>query len=108
MSAYGLFFIARGRKMNKEKPKFEFYEKMRVISDDPEAAEVRGELGVIMAQSDEGEPYEYAVFIYRDEICRDLDEDEIESAGEFDSRENLYDSGSFRVSVDKDGHGTVR
>ena len=45
------------------KPKFQFYEVVRVISNNPELAEIQGETGAILGLSEHGDPeYEYGVF----------------------------------------------
>ena len=49
-------------------PKFQFYEYVRVVSADPELAEIDGERGAILGRSeDEDGGYGYAVLIAREE-----------------------------------------
>lgn len=91
------------------KPKFQFYEVVRVISDDPELAEIHGETGAILGLSEHGDPeYEYGVFINRDEIVWSVAEHDLESTGVFLKRADFYDdSVSIRVQVDEQGRGTL-
>lgn len=89
-------------------PKFQFYGKVRVASNNPELAEIGGEIGAILgiAENDDGS-FGYAVFIYRDEICLNIAEDDLEATGEFDRRETFYDDSSIRVRVDELGQGWI-
>lgn len=90
-------------------PRFQFYETVRVASDDPELAEIRGERGAIlgMSEHDDG-TFGYAVFIFRDEMCWDLAESELEATGVFGRREDFYDDPSVvRVRVDEQGRGWI-
>ena len=90
------------------KPRFQFYEIVRVASSDPELTEIHGERGAILgvSENDNG-TFGYAVFIYRDEICWDLAEGELEATGEFSRREEFYDGTSIRVRVDEQGRGWI-
>ena len=79
--------------------KFDFYEKVRVVSISPSKAQIVGEIGAILgkANNEHGE-WSYAVHIYRDKISWQCTENELESTGEFDKRESFYDGSSIRVS----------
>lgn len=91
------------------KPKFQFYEVVRVISDDPELAEIHGETGAILGLSEHGDPeYEYGVFIDRDEVVWSVSESALEATGIVKQRADFYDDNlSIRVQVDEQGHGTI-
>ena len=90
------------------KPRFQFYEIVRVASSDPELTEIHVERGAILgvSENDNG-TFGYAVFIYRDEICWDLAEGELEATGVFSRREEFYDGTSIRVRVDEQGRGWI-
>ena len=90
-------------------PKFEFYEKVKVCSDDPQKSEVRGELGAIVGrvQRESGDWY-YAVHVYKTSEGWDFYESELEATGEFDVRETFYDGETVRVAVDERGHGRLK
>lgn len=87
-------------------PRFQFYEHVRVVSTDPELAEIQGEVGVILgrAELDDG-AFSYGVFIDRDEICWDLPEEALVSMGQIDQCEDHYDGTSIGVRVDEQGRG---
>lgn len=91
------------------KPKFQFYEVVRVISADPELAEIRGETGPILGLSEHGEPeYEYGVFIDRDGMLWSVAERDLQSTGEIKQRADFYDDNvSIRVQIDEQGRGAV-
>ena len=89
-------------------PRFQFYEIVRVASGNATLATIHGETGAIlgMAEHDDG-AYGYAVFIYRDQICWSIDEEDLEATGRFSSREAFYDGTSVRVRVDEHGRGWI-
>ncbi len=91
------------------KPKFQFYEVVRVISNNPELAEIQGETGAILGLSEHGDPeYEYGVFIDRDGLLWSVAEHDLESTGIIKQRADFYDDKvSIRVQVDEQGRGTV-
>jgi hypothetical protein len=91
-----------------DKPKFDFYEKVRITSSLPSKQEVAGEVGAVLgkAQNDNSD-WSYAVWVYRDSICWSMHEHEMESTGEFDKEETFYSGKSVRVRVDKHGRGTI-
>ena len=91
------------------RPKFQFYEIVRVVSNDPELTEIHGERGAIlgMSQDDSGE-YAYGVFIDRDETCWCIPESELQATGEIAERSAFYDDNtSIRVRVDEQGRGHI-
>lgn len=88
-------------------PKFQFYEYVRVVSADPELAEIDGERGAILGRSeDEDGGYGYAVLIARDGLCWSVAEADLQATGEFGTRADFYGDESIRVRVDADGRGT--
>jgi len=64
--------------------RFDFREVVRVVSDDPELAEIHGDTGVILGRGDDLSAPEYGVFIYREERVWSLPEEALESTGRFD------------------------
>lgn len=88
-------------------PKFQFYQYVRVVSDDPALAEINGERGAILGRSeDENGGYGYAVLIGRDGICWSVDEADLQATGESGIRADFYGEESIRVRVDADGRGS--
>jgi hypothetical protein len=90
-------------------PKFQFYEIVRINSNNPELAEIQGETGAILGRSDEENGlYSYGVFIDRDEICWCVAEEDIESTGVVLQRADFYDDNRvIRVQVDEQGRGII-
>jgi hypothetical protein len=86
---------------------FDFYERVRVVSDRPELAPIRGEIGAVVGRSESGSHCGYAVWIYKEQECWDVMESELEPTGESDSRESLYGGESVRIAVDEGGRGRV-
>ncbi len=89
-------------------PKFQFYEIVRVASSDLELTEIQGEIGAVLGMSEHENKdgkFNYGVHIYRDEICWDIPEDDLEATGVFSCREEFYDDTSIRVRVDEQGRG---
>ena len=84
-----------------ESPQFEFYEKVRIYSPNPDLKDISGEVGAVLGrvQRDDGK-WRYAVHIYRDSECWDIDESDMHSTGEHDCRESFYDGSSIKVSED--------
>ena len=80
-------------------PKFDFYEKVKVITTSRTKAKIAGEIGAVLGRSsnDSGQWF-YAVTIYRDGISWYCAEEELESTGEFDKPEAFYDGTSIRVN----------
>jgi hypothetical protein len=87
------------------KPKYDFYEIVRVIS-----PKKRGHEGAVLgrAQNENGK-WGYAVALYSDDkLVWDFQEDELEPTGRKDRRESFYDGTTIRVQVDPDtGEGTI-
>lgn len=87
-------------------PKFQFYEIVRVVSRNDELTEIQGQRGAILGMSEDVDnTVRYGVFIFRDEICWNLDEDDLEAADECARREDFYDGTSIHVQVDEEGRG---
>ncbi len=84
--------------------RFEFYEKVRISSDDDELAEVNGQLAAVLGKSveDDGSLVGYAVHIYATGECWSVNERDLAATGEFDRRETFYSGASIRV--DEDGN----
>lgn len=85
--------------------RFDFDDVVRVVSDNPELAEINGERGVISGRGDDTTNPGYAVFIYRDGIVWCVEEDEIEATGERDPRP--APEYAVRVRVDEQGRGNA-
>lgn len=87
--------------------RFAFYERVRITSDRPELAPIRGELAAVLGRAEgEVEPG-YAVSVYATGECWDVTESDLEPTGEMDRREAFYPGESVRVSVKPDGTGRV-
>ena len=88
--------------------RFDFYERVRIVGEDPSLDEVRGELGAVLGRADEGlgEPA-YAVLVYATGLCWSVNESALEPTGEHDRRESFYDDTqpSLRVSPDGEFRG---
>jgi len=88
--------------------RFLFYEVVRVRNDNPELAEIHGELGAVVGVADSSKgPVEYGVLVFRDEMCWQVSEDDLESTGKCLSRDELYSGERVRVRVDEEGRGSV-
>jgi len=86
--------------------KFQFYEIVRIRKSNPDLGEIHGERGAILGIArDECGAFEYGVFIFRDEICWSVAEDDLESTGEHSRREDFYDNSVIKVKVDEQGRG---
>ncbi len=90
--------------MARRATRFEFYEKVRIASDDDELAEVNGQLAAVLGKSveDDGTLVGYAVHIYATGECWSVKERDLVATGEFDKRETFYSGASIRV--DEDGN----
>ena len=86
-----------------EQPKYKFYEKVLVTSNEATLQDISGETGAVLgiSQSSGGE-WGYAVHIYRDKEVWDIMEEHLEPTGEMDCRETFYDGASMRVSNNGD------
>ena len=69
--------------------RFDFYEKVRVVSAEPAKAEFKGKLGELIRKAKGHGGWSYEVRLYgSDQVCHCW-EHELESTGEFDSRESF-------------------
>ncbi len=87
---------------------FQFYEIVKV-SYKCEIPELVGLEGTVlgMAQNDQGE-WGYAISIHDLDECWDLMEEELESTGRMNRRENFYDGTHIRARVDLEtGEGKI-
>jgi hypothetical protein len=80
--------------------KFDFYEKVRCISDEPAMLHLAGKKAAVLgrAQNDDG-LWSYAIHVYGEPHCYTCAEYELESTGEFARREDFYSGESIRVSL---------
>ncbi len=83
--------------------RFDFYERVRIASEDPSLAEIQGELGAILGRGEDEAHRAYAVYIYATEICWSVSEDDLEPTGEFDRRESFYDDSQPSLRISSDG-----
>jgi hypothetical protein len=89
-------------------PKFTFYEKVVVRSDKSSLEEINGKLGAILGiGEDEGNGISYAVQIYDEDVGWSVMESDLESTGQFDSRDTFYEGDSVKVIVDDKGNGSL-
>lgn len=85
--------------------RFDFDDVVRVVSDNPELAEINGERGVVCGRGDDTTNPGYAVFIYREQLVWCVDEPDLQPTGERDPRpEPEY---AVRVRVDEQGRGNA-
>jgi len=91
------------------KPRFAFYEKVRVQTSDPSKAHLNGELGAIvgMTETEDKTSWYYAVDVYSQRHGWCFYEHELEPTGEYARREDFFDGTSVRVRVDERGRGTI-
>ena len=81
--------------------KFNFYEKVRCVSEDAAKAKIAGKLAAVLGRAQhESGTWSYAVHVYDEACCYSVDESELESTGEFARREDFYSGKSIRVSSD--------
>lgn len=85
----------------KTKSKFDFYEVVKIITDDPKYAEVNGKEGAIlgMAQNSDG-IWGYAVEIFDEIDGWSFPEDALVTLGYKMKREDFYTGETIRVEVD--------
>jgi hypothetical protein len=90
-------------------PRFEFFEKVRVTATDAAKCHMNGRVGTVLGRTltDDETSWLYAVSIELEENTWSLLEDELESTGEYSSRDEFYDGTSLRVRVDEKGRGTA-
>lgn len=85
--------------------RFSFDEIVRVVSDDPELADINGELGSICGRTEDPAYPEYGIFIYRDSEVWQVEERYLESTGKMEIRERP--THALRVRVDEEGRGEL-
>lgn len=94
--------------MKKSTPKFDFYEKVRIVSTD---GLLNGQLGAVLGQSqDDDGLWHYGVHVYSQKIGFFFSEKELTVTGEFSERQEFYDDSpdsSVRVHVDEEGKGHI-
>ena len=80
-------------------PRFDFFEKVVVVTDDPAKADVAGLAGAVLGRArDVGGVWSYAVSIYDSGVCWSLRETELSPTGEFDRPESFFDGSSVRIT----------
>jgi len=92
------------------KPRFGFYEKVRVKTSDPAKSHLNGEVGAVLGRTETEEhsdPFLYAVSI--DSLGRtwSLFESELEPTGQWVKREDYETGHRVRVRVDEQGRGKI-
>jgi hypothetical protein len=94
--------------MSEQSPKYEFYEKVRIVSRAPHTRTIDGELAAVVGRAqDERGVWFYGIHVYSTGEGWDVAENELQSTGEFDRRETFYADASVRVRVDEQGRGSV-
>ncbi|WP_273021170.1 Imm31 family immunity protein [Rheinheimera sp.] len=89
-------------------PKFKFFEKVIVNSDQPSLKTINGRFGAVLgASEDNSHGFVYSVHIYEYGEVWAVMESELKPTGEFDSREAFYGGYSVQVGVDAKGRGTL-
>jgi len=87
---------------------FNFYEIVKIISNDETYPEIIGKKGVIlgMSQNDDN-TWGYAIFI--DDITWSVDEKNLKSTGKFSSRDQFYNNENrVKIIVDEHGEGKIK
>ena len=84
-----------------EKPKFEFYEMVRVSSGKTELAEINGMLSAVLgrAKNDDGS-WCYTIHVYDRPTTYSVPQSDLTSTGEHAQRSDFYSEDSIRVSRD--------
>ena len=93
--------------MKPVKSKFDFYEKVKIVSSDPNLRKGAGEISAVVGKAEEVGNISYAVFVYRDERCWSTQEEDLESIGEFDQHESFFSGERIRARVDETGRGYI-
>lgn len=89
-------------------PRFTFYEKVIVVTDDPDKETIAGQVGAILGRALESTgAWSYAVWIYSKSEVWGFNEDELVTTGVCANREDFYSGRSVRVLVDDEGTGTI-
>lgn len=94
------------------KNKFDFYEIVRVNSDDLSHASLNGKLGVVrgMAEDERAEVWIYGVSLYDEGgLVQRFFEEQIESTGKMAGRDEFVTEDSVRVTTNPDsGEGKIK
>ena len=95
--------------MAKSDPKFAFYEKMAVRTNDLGKLRLNGQLGAVLGitEMEDKLSWYYAVWIYAERKTWCFFEDELVATGEHAKREDFFTGESCRVAVDERGRGRV-
>jgi hypothetical protein len=90
------------------RPKFDFYEQVRVIAATSARRKLKGRTGYVLGRSaDSRGRWGYAVLIEDVGETWDFVEHQLRSTGEFAKRKDFYDGSSVRVRVGGDGTGRI-
>jgi len=82
------------------KSRFDFYEKVRILSKDPSRAKIYGKVAAILSKSKGDGGWSYGIHGYESPGTWHCWECEPESTGEFDRRESFYAAASVRGIID--------
>jgi hypothetical protein len=80
--------------------RFDFYEKVRVVSDDPSKAEIFGKLAAVLGKAKGDGGWSYGIHVYDSPRTWHCWEHELESTGDFDRRKSFYAIDSIRGIID--------
>jgi len=89
--------------LSSRRTKLQLDEEIRIVSNDPEAREVNGEIGAVVAfyEDERGRFHgEYGVHVYRTDEMWCFAERELVSLGTFDREENFVSDVTIRVDAD--------
>jgi hypothetical protein len=90
------------------RPKFNFYEQVRISSPGQKDRKLHGKTGYVMGRTANASGrWGYAVLVEELDECWDLPEGKLSPTGRSKKREDFYSGDSLRVRVDKHGHGDV-
>ena len=89
--------------------RFDFYDEVRVCSNDPTKAGINGELGAVLGkvEATDGTNWCYTVMLFSSNTSCCFFEDELESTGKRYKRDDFFSGDVIRVRVDGHGRGTV-
>ena len=92
-----------------DEPRFDYYEDVRIQSQDREKSHMNGRVGVVLGrtQTEDKSSWYYAIDLYGDEQSWCFFEIELESTGNKFRREDFFDGTSTRVHVDERGKGRI-
>ena len=90
--------------------KYKFYEVVKVVSSNPDLAEINNQEAAIMGMvENNNSKWSYAVHILETEDGWDVDEEELQSTGRMMCESDFYDGESVTVVVDsKTGTGMIK